>query len=113
MKFLYFIAETGRQLFIETHSDHIVNGIRVAIKKKEMPSGNVNIVFFRKMIDAEGTESEEQYSDYDVIEMDDNGTLSKCPADFMEEWGRLLDQLLEEDTTNDDSEDSGDDGISE
>lgn len=32
-EFLYFIAKSGRQLFIETHSDHIINSIRVGITK--------------------------------------------------------------------------------
>lgn len=105
-------ARSGVQVILETHSDHIINGIRVAIKKKEISRKDVNIVFFRKMIDAENTEKEEQYSDYDVIDLDDNGTLSKCPSDFMEEWGKLLDQLLDGDAIAD-SEESNDDGISE
>lgn len=105
-------AQAGVQIILETHSDHIVNGIRVATKKKEISSDNVNIVFFRKVIDAEGTAEEEQYSDYDVIELDDNGTLSLYPADFLEEWGKLLDQLLDDEFV-DDSEDSGDDSMPE
>lgn len=28
---LYFVARTGRQLFVETHSDHIFNGVRVGL----------------------------------------------------------------------------------
>ena len=28
---LYFVADAGRQLFVETHSDHIFNGLRVGL----------------------------------------------------------------------------------
>lgn len=35
-EFLYFISSSGRQLFVETHSDHIFNGVRVGIANKTM-----------------------------------------------------------------------------
>lgn len=105
-------AQSGVQIILETHSDHIVNGIRVAVKKKEISPSRVNIVFFRKIIESEGMESEEQYSDYENIMMDANGTLSKYPSDFLEEWGRLLDQLLGEDSC-DEIEGFNDDALSE
>lgn len=33
-EFFYHICKTGRQLFIETHSDHIFNGLRVGVANK-------------------------------------------------------------------------------
>ena len=44
-EFLYFIAETGRQIFVETHSDHIFNGFRAGIATGEMDRETVNIQF--------------------------------------------------------------------
>ena len=44
--FLYFIASTGRQLFVETHSDHIFNGIRAGIATGAMEKENIIINFF-------------------------------------------------------------------
>lgn len=44
--FLYYIASTGRQLFIETHSDHIFNGIRAGIATGAMERENIIINFF-------------------------------------------------------------------
>ncbi|MBD5101938.1 MAG: DUF3696 domain-containing protein [Subdoligranulum sp.] len=44
--FLYFIASTGRQLFVETHSDHIFNGIRAGIATGDMEKENIIINFF-------------------------------------------------------------------
>lgn len=44
-EFLYFIACSGRQLFVETHSDHIFNGFRVGVSTGEMNKEKVNIQF--------------------------------------------------------------------
>lgn len=44
--FLVFIANTNRQLIIETHSDHIFNGIRVAVSRNELKKNDYSINFF-------------------------------------------------------------------
>lgn len=44
-EFLYFIAATGRQIFVETHSDHIFNGFRAGIATDTMKSELINIQF--------------------------------------------------------------------
>lgn len=44
-EFLYFIAKNKRQLFIETHSDHIFNGFRVGISNKKMDKSIINLEF--------------------------------------------------------------------
>lgn len=46
-EFLYFISDSGRQLIIETHSDHIFNALRVGIANKTMNSNNITINFLR------------------------------------------------------------------
>lgn len=33
-EFFYHVCKTGRQLFVETHSDHIFNGLRVGVANK-------------------------------------------------------------------------------
>ena len=45
MDFLYMIAKSGRQLFIETHSDHIFNGIRVGIGTEQMDAEKISVNF--------------------------------------------------------------------
>lgn len=45
-EFLYFIAQSNRQVFIETHSDHIFNGIRVGVATENMVSEQVSVNFF-------------------------------------------------------------------
>lgn len=44
-EFFYFISLTGRQLFIETHSDHIFNGFRAGIATNEMDKDKIKIQF--------------------------------------------------------------------
>lgn len=45
-EFLYFISSSGRQLFVETHSDHIFNGVRVGISNKTMKEKYIKVNFF-------------------------------------------------------------------
>lgn len=45
-EFLYFIAKTGRQIFVETHSDHIFNGVRAGIASGEVDSKLVSVNYF-------------------------------------------------------------------
>lgn len=44
-EFLYFMAQSGRQLFVETHSDHIFNGFRAGITTEKMERDLINIEF--------------------------------------------------------------------
>lgn len=44
-EFLYFIARTNRQLFVESHSDHIFNGFRAGITTGEMDDDEINMQF--------------------------------------------------------------------
>ena len=44
-EFLYFISKHNRQVFVETHSDHIFNGYRTGIAIGEMKKEEVNIYF--------------------------------------------------------------------
>ncbi len=44
-EFLYFIAARDRQIFVETHSDHIFNGFRVGIATESMREELLNIQF--------------------------------------------------------------------
>ena len=48
-KLIALAAAAGMQLFVETHSDHIVNGIRVAVKERLIPNNKVNISYFYRI----------------------------------------------------------------
>lgn len=44
--FFYYVANAERQLFVETHSDHIFNGIRVGIATGTMKKDDITINYF-------------------------------------------------------------------
>ncbi|MDR0844483.1 MAG: AAA family ATPase, partial [Tannerella sp.] len=44
-KLIALAASLGAQLFIETHSDHILNGIRVAVKEGLIDKSKVNVMY--------------------------------------------------------------------
>jgi len=86
-------AQQGVQLFIETHSDHVLNGIRVAAKKDSehhvIDADNVRIFFFHR---EEG--QEDHATSILTPKLDDNGKIDKWPEGFFDEWNRLLFELL-------------------
>ena len=93
------VAQTGVQIIIETHSDHILNGIRVASKhfhKKPIEERenagidckNVNFFFFNAKYGETSTE-------IIPIKMNEQGRLSKWPKAFFDEWDNMLDELLD------------------
>ncbi len=41
-------AQNGVQVFIETHSDHVLDGIRIATKQGKIQVNNLNILFFNR-----------------------------------------------------------------
>ena len=88
-KLIALAAQAGAQLFIETHSDHILNGIRVAVKEKNIDKENVNILYFDKT-----TNEKESYTNIHKLRVDINGTLSDYPENLLDEWGNQLAKLL-------------------
>lgn len=82
-------AQANAQVFIETHSDHILNGIRVAVKEECIKRDRVNILYFEKI-----TSESEQYTKITPIQVDRNGELSEYPKNFLDEWGNQLFKLM-------------------
>jgi predicted ATPase len=78
-------AQNDVQLIIEMHSDHIINGIRVAIKQNPALKDDAIIFYFDKNI----TDAE-QYSRVTNIEIDRNGELSEYPKNMLDEWATAL-----------------------
>jgi predicted ATPase len=55
-EFLYFVSSCNRQIFVETHSDHIFNGIRAGIADKSFAKDKLSINFVN-LNDSNCTES--------------------------------------------------------
>lgn len=45
-EFLHHVSKAGRQLFIESHSDHIFNGLRVGVARGEIKQKEIAVNFF-------------------------------------------------------------------
>jgi predicted ATPase len=77
------------QVIVETHSDHILNGIRVAVKENEISKEKVGIFYFERVVAAD-----EQYSKITDISVDKTGELSSYPKDMLDEWNNQLFNLM-------------------
>lgn len=91
-------AANGIQIFVETHSDHVINGIRVAVRDGILKPEDVNIAFFERKEhlkdNAKDSDDTEIYSEVRNIKVDVNGSLSEYPEDFMDEWNNQLLELM-------------------
>lgn len=78
----------GVQIVLETHSDHVLNGIRLAVKKGKLKSEDAGIFFFYK-------DDEDQYRHKVVTPViDQNGRIDTWPEGFLDEWDNALLELL-------------------
>lgn len=88
-KLISLVAQNDVQIIIETHSDHILNGIRVGVKETPTLKDKLILFYFSKII-----EEQEQYTSVINIEVDKNGTLSDYPEYLLDEWSNQLSKLL-------------------
>lgn len=86
-EFLATAAQNGLQVIAETHSDHLLNGVRVAAKKQLIEPGNVTIHFIE---DNDGRHESTE------IELREDGSLDKWPRGFFDEWERALRDITTE-----------------
>lgn len=81
-------AAGGVQVLVETHSDHILNGIRLAVKKNKISSNDTRIFFFYKDYE-DGFQHKVQ-----MPKLDQNGRIDVWPEGFLDEWDNALIELL-------------------
>ncbi|MEN6350364.1 MAG: DUF3696 domain-containing protein [Syntrophomonas sp.] len=87
-RFLAQIAAAGVQIIIETHSDHILNGIRLAVRDKQISSSKVAVHFFNH-----ADRVEENSSRVISPQIDKSGNLSEWPSGFCDQSEKDLAQL--------------------
>lgn len=96
---LALAAQDGVQLIVETHSDHVLNGIRVAAKQyhsaepkdrigKGIDCSKIKILFFER-------QTTKHITQIVPIKVDKRGKLSRWPKSFFDEWDKMLDELLD------------------
>lgn len=78
----------GVQVIVETHSDHVMNGIRVAVKKGRLEPKKTGFFYFYKDI-------KDSYKHKVICPvLDENGRLNEWPEGFFDEWDNALLELL-------------------
>lgn len=80
-------SEAGVQIIVETHSDHFLNGVRVAIKERVLNNNNALVYYFSR-------NEEEEKTEVQKIEIDENGKIDEWPKGFFDEWDIQLEKLL-------------------
>ena len=78
----------GVQVILETHSDHVMNGIRIAVKKGRIEPEDAGFFYFYKDIN-------DSYRHKVICPLlDKNGRLDQWPEGFFDEWDHALLELL-------------------
>lgn len=86
LEFFCYLAGRGLQIIIETHSDHMFNGVRKHIKKKKITTEEVSIYFF--------TQDENHLSKPIAIMVDENGVVKNQEKGLFDQFDDDLDELL-------------------
>ena len=96
IEFLVKVANTGVQIFVESHSDHVLNALRVATKENRLSPEDTSILFF-------ATNPANNANDITSILIDENGKLhkksnegtsAKIPKGFFDEWTNSMAKLF-------------------
>ncbi len=77
-RFLAMVANAGVNVIVETHSDHIINGIQIAVAENEIKNTSVTVNFFSHL---EG----ESQPDVNPISIKDKGELTEWPKGFFDQ----------------------------
>ncbi|MBC6436380.1 DUF3696 domain-containing protein [Nostoc sp. HG1] len=87
---LALAASCGVQIVIETHSDHVLNGIRLAVHGGKLDPKDVQLHYFQR-------QNQDGQAVTEVIspKIDRNGRINRWPDGFFDEWDKSLEILLE------------------
>ena len=88
-EFLAEAANASVQVLIETHSDHVLNGIRRAVRKGSLEAGAAALYFFRPRHEAE----ESGVAQVESMSMDADGSIDSWPDGFFDQFDRDMNVL--------------------
>ena len=83
--FLAQAANAGVQVIVESHSDHILNGIRKSVKQKNILPADVAIHFFKSRV--------EDGAQVTSLSIDSSGILDCWPKDFFDQYDKDMNIL--------------------
>jgi predicted ATPase len=80
-------AAAGIQIVLESHSDHVLNGIRVAVRQERVAPEQVTIHFFGR---------NEETGEHTIMspQIDRDGRITEWPEHFFDEYEKSLEALL-------------------
>jgi predicted ATPase len=81
------VAANGIQVVVETHADHVLNGVRLAAKMKRIKSEDVAVHFFMR------SPTDGSLGQLSPI-LDDDGRFNEWPAGFFDQYDAALAELL-------------------
>lgn len=87
-RFLARISAAGVQVVIETHSEHVINGIRVESVKKNISNESILINFL--------SASEEKKVSKNEIDIAESGNFTLFPRDFFDQVQQDMSDIYEE-----------------
>lgn len=86
-------AQGGVQIIVETHSDHVLNGIRLSAKRNILNPEKVKLFYFERQIKQEKGE----YLMLPIVQkpvLQKDGRLSFWPDGFFDEWDKAIDEMF-------------------
>ena len=82
-RFLAEVVSAGVQVILETHSDHVLNGIRRAVKSETLSNDDVALFFFRPWSEEHVEETQVQSPTIDA-----NGNIDSWPDGFFDQFDK-------------------------
>ena len=90
MEYLVQVSnEKNVQCFVETHSDHIINGLLVSLKEQKLNVEDAKILFFDRK-----NQDEQSYIDVSNLELTQYGRVRRPPKGFCDQYGIDLRKLI-------------------
>jgi predicted ATPase len=86
-KMLALAASCGLQVVVETHSDHLLNGVRIAVKEGNLPHENLQCYFFK-------ADDKDAPANVERLTIDEHGMLDHWPDGFFDETEKNLMRLI-------------------
>jgi predicted ATPase len=77
------------QVIAETHSDHVINGVRVAVHQNLIPAPSAEFLYFNW-----DPRVEDGATTVQRLVMDEHGRIEDWPEGFFDEMDRSLEILL-------------------
>lgn len=82
-------ASAGVQVIVESHSDHVLNGVRIAVREKILTPDHAKFYYFER-----GGWDNQLSSRVTSPNIDADGRIDEWPEGFFDEWEKSLIRLL-------------------